>query len=321
MTEQHETTVPHAGGNRIEWTELPATVRDWVARSLDGRVVEAVSQGSGFSPGAACRLLLADGRRAFVKAVSGAVNEQSARLHRTEATIMRAMPSDIPVPTLLDHYDDGEWVALILTDVAGREPAQPWQQDELDQVIDALDILHARFTPSPVPDAPAVVDRFRELFRGWRQMADGTTPPPADPRFRDRLAEVAELESGWDAAAAGTTLLHGDLRSDNMLLTDQGVVLVDWPGATVGAPWFDLVAFAPSAVMHGAGDPERLLARSRGLAGVPADDVTAVIAAVAGYFTEQASKPAPPGLPRLRSFQAAQGAAARDWLAARLGWH
>ncbi|MFD0360269.1 phosphotransferase [Nocardia sp. GCM10030253] len=45
-------------------------------------------------------------------------------------------------------------------------------------------------------------------------------------RHLDRLAE---LESTWWTAAAGETLLHTDLRPDNMLLGSDGtVVVVDW---------------------------------------------------------------------------------------------
>lgn len=39
--------------------------------------------------------------------------------------------------------------------------------------------------------------------------------------------------------------------------------------------------------------------------------VTAAVAAVAGFFTGEGLRPAPPGLPTLRAFQAAQGNAAR----------
>jgi hypothetical protein len=39
---------------------------------------------------------------------------------------------------------------------------------------------------------------------------------------------------------------------------------------------------------------------------------------VAGYFARQSIKPAPPGLPRIREFQRAQGAVALSWLLGRL---
>jgi hypothetical protein len=43
--------------------------------------------------------------------------------------------------------------------------------------------------------------------------------------------------------------------------------------------------------------------------------VTAILCALAGYFTSQALLPPPPGLPTVRAFQAAQGQVARRWLA------
>ena len=47
---------------------------------------------------------------------------------------------------------------------------------------------------------------------------------------------------------------HGDLRADNILLTQDGVVIVDWPGASVGAPWVDMLGMAPSVVLEGGPD-------------------------------------------------------------------
>ena len=50
------------------------------------------------------------------------------------------------------------------------------------------------------------------------------------------------------------------------------------------------------------------------------DALTAVVAAVAGFFSREGLQPAPPGLPTLRPFQASQGEVARNWLARRTGW-
>ncbi|GCB50951.1 hypothetical protein SNL152K_8298 [Streptomyces sp. NL15-2K] len=67
-------SAPPATGTRIPWAHLPEPVRDAVADVLGGPVVHAVTQPGGFSPGAATRVRTADGRRAFVKAVSGDAN-------------------------------------------------------------------------------------------------------------------------------------------------------------------------------------------------------------------------------------------------------
>ena len=42
-----------------------------------------------------------------------------------------------------------------------------------------------------------------------------------------------------EAATAGSTLLHNDVRADNVLITADKVVFVDWPAACTGAPWFE----------------------------------------------------------------------------------
>jgi hypothetical protein len=60
---------PPAQGMRVEWPAIPAQVRLAFEHWAGSRAVAAISQPSGFSPGVAARLRLADGRRMFVKAV------------------------------------------------------------------------------------------------------------------------------------------------------------------------------------------------------------------------------------------------------------
>ncbi len=110
------------------------------------------------------------------------------------------------------------------------------------------------------------------------------------------------------------------MRADNLILTPDQAVLVDWPHARVGAPWVDLLFFAPSVAMQGGPSPENLLSRYPPARHADADAVTAVVAARAGFFVGEGLQPAPPGLPTLRAFQAAQGEVARAWLARRTGW-
>src|SRR5690242_11194953 len=87
---------PPACGVRTPWEAVPASVREAVQGSLGARVLGAETQRSGFSPGVAARLRLADGRRAFVKAVSGALNPESPGIHRDEIRIARALPASVP---------------------------------------------------------------------------------------------------------------------------------------------------------------------------------------------------------------------------------
>jgi aminoglycoside phosphotransferase (APT) family kinase protein len=271
----------------------------------------------------AARLRAADGRRVFLKAVGPEPNPTAPRFHRREASIVAALPAAAPVPRLLWSHDEGDpgWVVLVFEDVEGQQPALPWRPDELTRVLDALRALAAALTPSPVP--PAVAGRadgwLGSSGAGWMRLLE-ERPSHLDDWSARHLEALAALEAAAPAAATGDTLLHFDLRADNLLLTSDRVLVVDWPHARVGAAWIDLAFFAPSVGMQGGPPPEELLARHP--AGRTADPgaVSAVVAAIAGFFTWQALQPPPPGLPTLRAFQEAQGVVARDWLARLTGW-
>jgi aminoglycoside phosphotransferase (APT) family kinase protein len=288
---------------------------------IGGTVVEAITQPGGFTPGVAARVRTASGRRAFVKAVSGEVNPDSARMHREEARITAALPEVAPAPRLLSSYDDGTWVALALEDIDGRHPVTPWREDELRRVVAAIDELFVDLTPCPLADAKEVSHDWRPEFTNWRAVAAADEPPAGlDPWTLPLLDRLAELEGRWEEAARGDTLLHLDLRSDNMLVTDDRVWLVDWPWAARGNPAFDLAAFCPSVAMQGGPPPAETFALSTVCRGVDPDVLRVLVATIAGYFAVKALQPPPPGLPTVRAFQAAQGVVAMRWLVELTGW-
>jgi hypothetical protein len=314
------TQPPPAEGRRLPWQAIPSHLRDRVADLLGARVLEAHTQPGGFSPGVAARLTLADGRRAFVKAV-GEVNPDSPGIHRSEARIAASLPAGTPASRLLGSVDADGWVILVFEDIDGWMPAQPWRSDELSRVLDAMTDLAGALSRAPI-DAPSAAKRFNSLGHGWRDLADAhaSTDDLGDVSSwaRERLPALVELEARWAAAVTGTTLAHADIRADNILLTPSRVVFVDWPWACLAQPWFDLVAFLPSVAMQGGPLPEHVLATHPVARGADADDVTAVVAALAGTWIYLARQPDPPGLPTLRAFQRAQGVVALDWLAERL---
>jgi aminoglycoside phosphotransferase len=305
-------------GARIGLDEVPERVRAAIEDVLGAPVATARSQPLGFSPGLAARLVLADGRRAFVKAVGLDRNPDAPGMHRREIAVLRALPPDLPVPALLGSYDDGDWVALVMEDVDGVVPAEPWRPDELRRVVDAMARLAADLTPSPLA-APPIAELDARQFRGWRTLA--ADPASAEPLGRwvtGHLDELAAIEAAWAVAATGDSLVHGDLRADNVLLTPQRVVFVDWPHVRVGAPWLDLLFLLPSSAATGT-DPEAVWAEFGPAREADPRDVTAVLVALTGFFLHRSLQPAPPNLPRLRAFQRVQGEAGLRWLRARLG--
>lgn len=320
MTGMSSHVAPPAAGVRTPWEALPAHVHDAVARLLGSPVTRAVTQVGGFSPGTAARVRAADGTRAFVKAVSAEVNPHSPELHRAEARNAAALPAGVPAPRLLGTHDDGTWVVLVFEEVAGRQPHVPWRDGELVRVLRAVERLGRALTPSPVA-APSVADSLGDDFDGWRRLLDGEAGDVGgrlDPWTVEQLPELAQLAAPWAESATGDTLAHGDLRADNMLLTDDGeVVFVDWPHAVLAAPWFDLLVMLPCVRAQGGPDPEELFSRHPLAEGADPSGVTATLAGLAAFFVEHSLLPPPPGLPTLRAFQRAQGDAALGWLRTR----
>lgn len=307
------------GGNRLVWTELPPELRSAVEAGAGAPVRSATSQPGGFSPGFASVLRLSDGRSVFVKAVNRARNPDSPDMHRREARVLAALPASVPAPRLLWSHDDGDWVALMTEAVTGASPAQPWRPDQLATYLATAAELAARLTPAPVP-APSIQEYFAEDFTGWRWMAGGSGGVVPLGRWASRrLDRLAEIELTWPEAATGDTLLHADLRADNVLLTGDGAaVVVDWPHACIGAAWIDLLLAIPSIAMHGGGDPERLWRDYRPARTADPAAVTAVLTGLTGFFLRAAAQPPPPNLASVRAFQRAQGEAGLGWLRRRL---
>ncbi|MET8549647.1 phosphotransferase [Micromonospora zamorensis] len=303
---------------RISWTDLPERVRTSVQEIIGDRVVEAVSQPGGYSPGTADRVRTATGLRAFVKAISPAQNPDSPRMHRAEARTAAALPASAPTPRLLGCHDDGEWVALVFSDVDGRHPATPWRADELTRVLNALEVMAAALTPSPVTHVPTAADLLAEDFAGWHRIA---ADPPAvlDPWAREHLDQLRAAADHGIAALTGDTLCHVDVRADNLLLDATGTVtVVDWPWACRGPAWLDTALLLVNVRLHGGHDTESLLRRLPITAQVDPMTLTGVYAGLAGFFADSARRPPPQGIPTVRAFQQAQADALLPWLATRL---
>ncbi|MFM9448021.1 phosphotransferase family protein [Streptomyces acidiscabies] len=299
-------SAPPAAGVRLDWEALPDSMRDAVAGILGAPVVRAVTQRGGFSPGVAARVVTGQGKRGFVKAVSGDVNSFSPVLHRREARNAAQLPVGVSAPRLTGVYDDGNWVALVFEDVEGRQPQVPWEQGELQVVLDAVGELGRVLTPAPF-DAPSASEELVDDFGGW-------------PELAERESRIFELAADWQEAVRGDTLVHGDLRADNVLLDrrDGRVWFVDWPHMMKAAPWLDLLLLLPSVRAQGGPDPETVFTAHPLGRKADRDAVTAALAALTGYFLGRAGRPAPPGLPTLRPFQQAQGEAALEWLRTRV---
>jgi hypothetical protein len=308
------------GGRRATWDQLPSHVKAAVEMRLGSPVATSESHPGGFTPGLASTLRTADGRAVFVKAICAALNPDAPDIYRREAAVAAALPPGVPSPRLLWSYDDGDWVMLAFEHVQGRPPVTS-RPAELALVLDSVNRLARALTPSPI-ELPRFVVAWADDFSCWQAMAR-TTPTDGLDSYgswpTENIGLLADYEIRFAEVADGSTLLHGDLRADNMLLTDDGVVVVDWPDACLGAAWIDLVLMLPSVAMHPGGPSAEHIVTTHPLTSqVPRQDIDCVVAAMAGFFVSRSLSPPPPGLPTVRAFQRAQGVASLAWLRERL---
>jgi len=312
-------------GQRLDWRDLPRHVRTRIAELAGSQVTAEISATSGFSPGFAAVLELADGRGVFVKAVSGEQNPVSPHLARAEIRAARSLPPQVPAPQLLWSSDDDDWVILGFEVVHGRSPELPWKAGDLAAVADALGAL-ADAEPVLGHELPRTDDLLADDFTGWRRLT--ALPDEVQAQYAEVAGDLGRWAYDnrerlviWEQDAlrvcSGDALVHGDLRADNVMIdheNDHRVWLIDWPHASVGAPWLDLAFMLPSVALQGGGDAAVNFRNHEVSDGVHDDDLRAGLAGLAGYFAWSSRQPSPLGIPNLRRFQAAQAVATLRWL-------
>ncbi len=308
------TTIPHGRtAQRLTWPHLPPAVRALIEHRCGSPVVDAVSQGSGFTPGFASVLTCADGTKHFVKAASAKAQRMFAESYREEARKLAALPTSVPAPRLL-WVEDGEWVVLGIEHVEARTPRRPWRQADLDAGLDALEVVARELTPAP---AGLHLDSFADELADWPAYWGHVAATRPD---LTRAADAAALARRFADVTTGDTVVHMDVRDDNMLvLADGSVLFCDWNWPTRGAAWLDSLFLLIGPRGDGL-DVEAVLATRSLLRDVPAESLDIVLALVIGYFLKSADDPVPPTSPYVRDAQRWQGDVLWQWLSERRGW-
>ncbi|WP_183095628.1 phosphotransferase family protein [Nocardioides stalactiti] len=306
------TRIPHGRtARRLEWPFLPPHIRSEVERRIGSPVVEAESRTSGFTPGFASVLLCADGTRHFVKAASTIAQKMFADAYREEARklsmLSAGLPEGLPAPQLRWLHDADDWVVLGFEHVEGRAPQRPWVPDELAAASAMAVEIAERLTP-----APDGIESAYDAFHTWPALWARVAHPWADDcrALAERFAEVVE----------GTTVVHCDIRDDNLLVRPDGsVVMCDWNWPVVGAAWLDSLFLLIGPRGDGL-DVEAHIAGHPLLSPVDPEHVDVALALILGYFAASADLPVPPTSPHIRDAQAWQRDVLYAWLGERRGW-
>jgi len=215
----------------------------------------------------------ADGSSAFVKA---AVDADTERWLRTDRLIMSTLSDDL-VPRVVAWIEAGEQSVLVLEDLSdaywpadhfrvegGRGLPVLWKPGHLERVFQALDRLGAMTAPVTLPPLSGV------LSAEWAAIA--ANPAPFLQLGLCSSAWLARAIDGLVAAEkrvdlSGDALVHHDVRSDNVCLRSERVILVDWSEARRGCPSYDLAVFLTGCALEGGPDPFDVIPEGGALAG------------------------------------------------------
>lgn len=306
-------TAGYPTAQRPSWTDLPATVRSHVESRCGSRVVAAVTQTAGFTPGLACRLTLADGTGLFLKAAEAA-SSWVVSSYRTEAATVAALPAQVRAPALRWTADIEGWFLAAYEEVHGHHPARPWAPADIDVVLGALTRVARALTP--VPDGVDAPD-YREDVAAYAENLDGLDPQLVPVAYARQAREMADRVL---REAPTTTLCHHDLRDDNLLIDASGEVRIfDWNYVSAGPAWFDLVGLACSIAGDG-GDADTIVATHPLTRDVETDLIDGTLALLFGYYVVAAAQDEVPTSPWLRRHQRWYRDATWTWLCARRGW-
>jgi hypothetical protein len=275
---------------------------DRVACLMGDRPVEWTRMPRGYTPAGRWVVQFDTGRSVFVKV--GTTPDTSAWL-RTEYGVYSRITGDF-LPALLG-WEDGEAPMLVLEDLSRAVWPPPWSRDRVDRVLGALAGIAA--TPPP-PDLPSLASG-RDRLVSWRLVAEDPAPFLSLGLCSQVWLERALpslLAAEAEATLEGDSLVHGDVRSDNMCFTGDRVVLVDWNQACRGNAMIDVASWLPSLASEGGPKPVEIMPNEPALA-----------ALMCGYFAARAGLPPPEGAPLVRVVQLAQLKEALPWVAASLG--
>lgn len=250
---------PPAKGLRRRWGELPAHVRRDIERKVGAKIRHTRIATEGFSPAFAGVVTDARGRQTFLKVVGASPNREALEIYRQEVRNLRCLPEGLPTPRMLWHTDRDGWVTIAFEAVQGRTPRLPWRAPELARVFAAWSEVSRKLNPAP-PGFLPFDQLHRNTFGGWDRIRaegnrDGIRNKELDTWWRAHVSELAHTESTWPDASVGESLLHSDLRADNILVADGQIWFVDWPHACVGAAWLDYLLMLPSVSMQGGPRP------------------------------------------------------------------
>ena len=209
------------------------------------------------------RLVLSDGRRLVAKRIVPGTNwmdrhteDEGREALLFTAGVLARMPPEIDHAVLAAVRERDAWW-LVMRDVSESllPDGRRLTREEHRRILAAANLMWEEFWDEQVPHLCTLENCYRLFSRDiakaerdgldllpkqyeifWEAFAEAVHPDVAQPVLAlldDPAPLVAELE------ACGTTLIHGDIRDEQIGLEGDRLVLLDWGRASQGHPVVD----------------------------------------------------------------------------------
>jgi hypothetical protein len=236
-----------------------------------------------------------------------AVDEETAQWLRQEHQMYEGLRGRPFMPRILG-WSDGERPILVLEDLSAGTWPPPWERAQIDAVLGTL----AAVAHSDAPGHLARLTDGEQPDEGWHRVVGDPT----------EFLSLGLCGAGWletagpvlcaaaqAAPLSGSSLLHSDVRSDNLCFRRGSPVLVDWNLACVGNPELDVAFWLPSLAAENGPAPDDVIG----------DCPVELAAYVSGFFASRAGGAPIPHAPLVRQVQRRQLETALPWAARVLG--
>jgi hypothetical protein len=207
-------------------------------------------------------------------------DEKTAIALRKEVEIYSYLNGHLS-PRLLAWEEDVEAPLIITEDLSHAEWQPQWSSEKVQLVLNSLKNISAIDPPLNLPN----LEDIRKKFVGWRIVAENpdyflSLGLCSAKWLGKELLKLIEAEDNLNLG--GSKLVHFDVRSDNMCLLDNKLILIDWDWACLGNPIIDIATWLPGLHYQGGPEPSDILPNQPELA-----------AWLSGCWAARAALPAP----------------------------
>ncbi|MFN7115130.1 MAG: aminoglycoside phosphotransferase family protein [Alphaproteobacteria bacterium] len=315
---------PAARESKPSFDLLPPDMRQKIESRLSGEIVSGDVVYGSLSSSAGYVLTFDSGLKVFAKG-SHPDEMSHGTLHiRQEIRAYEYVPvlketSPRLYSWVSDNNEDG-WTLGLWSFIQQDEKVHFTQR--VSDVMALVAQVHAAVPPDnilPVAQSHNYIGAFLKDEKKWRRIESEAgistkflnlfeDPAAAQVWLAQNIAALIALQAETAARDDTPSMIHGDLRTDNIIFGKDRSWLVDWPNACLGPRVFDLVMLFTHLESTGFGAAEDFLPIYDAAAGTrfATSDIEAVAAmagSMAGYFADQAYRSVPEKLPRLRWMQ------------------